>query len=158
MMVGRCSAGCRELLDSSMTEQQSRTKSLTTRRRFPTLTDVGTLPHLPQSERSPLTSGAASTRPHIGGHRAGFTRAFMHGVALGARCATRQVQMLFALDPADVRIATTLTRRDMASTSRDMTLTRRHMKLSRHESSTVTRQSTAHRSALDSTSATPDHL
>jgi hypothetical protein len=91
---------------------------------------------------------------------------------LGARCATRQVENLFALDPAGVRIATTLTRRDMALTSQemtltrrhmaltsqDMTLTRRHMKLARHESSTATRQSTAHRSALNSSSATRVHL
>ncbi|AVV46053.1 hypothetical protein C6376_36490 [Streptomyces sp. P3] len=77
---------------------------------------------------------------------------------MGARCATRQVENLFALDPVGVRIATTLTRRDMALTSQDMTLTRRHMKLARHESSTATRQSTAHRSALNSTSATTDHL
>jgi hypothetical protein len=77
---------------------------------------------------------------------------------LGARCATRQVENLFALDPAGVRIATTLTRRDMALTSQDMTLTCRHMKLSLHEAGTATRQSTAHRSALNSTSATTDHL
>jgi hypothetical protein len=68
------------------------------------------------------------------------------------------VENLFALDPAGVRIATTLTRRDMALTSQDMTLTRRHMKLARHESSTATRQSTARRFALNSTSAATDHL
>jgi len=68
------------------------------------------------------------------------------------------VENLFALDPAGVRVATTLTRRYMALTRQDMTLTRRHMKLARHESSTATRQQTARRSALNSTSATTDHL